>query len=149
MLMEFVEGETLEQKLKEQGRLPVASAVDYISQVLSALEYAHAHGVIHRDIKPANMMLTPAGVVKLMDFGIAKAVVGPQADHDRHHPGIAVLHVAGTDSGRRQSGRALRPVFGGRIALRTGDRQAAVRWRQPVRHHVGAPEEHAGAARGP
>ena len=73
MLMEFVEGETLEQKLKEQGRLPVASAVDYISQVLSALEYAHAHGVIHRDIKPANMMLTPAGVVKLMDFGIAKA----------------------------------------------------------------------------
>ena len=73
MLMEFVEGETLEQKLKEQGRIPVANAVDYISQVLSALEYAHAHGVIHRDIKPANMMLTTAGVVKLMDFGIAKA----------------------------------------------------------------------------
>jgi serine/threonine-protein kinase len=72
MLTEFVEGSTLEQKLKEQGRLPVASAVDYISQVLAALEYAHAQGVIHRDIKPANMMLTPAGVVKLMDFGIAK-----------------------------------------------------------------------------
>src|SRR5215469_1865648 len=72
MFMEFVEGVTLEQLLKEQGRIPVANAVNYVSQVLSALDYAHQHGVIHRDIKPANMMLTPAGAVKLMDFGIAK-----------------------------------------------------------------------------
>jgi serine/threonine protein kinase len=72
MLMEFVEGVTLEQKLKE-GPLPVPLAVDYIRQVLAALEYAHLQGVIHRDIKPANMMLTSGGVVKLMDFGIAKA----------------------------------------------------------------------------
>ena len=72
MLMEFVEGMTLEQRLKD-GPIPVAQAVDYISQALSALEFAHQHGVIHRDIKPANMILTPAGMVKLMDFGIAKA----------------------------------------------------------------------------
>jgi eukaryotic-like serine/threonine-protein kinase len=72
MLMEFVDGMTLEQRLKD-GPLPVSEAVDYIAQVLSALEFAHRHGVIHRDIKPANMMLTPGGVVKLMDFGIAKA----------------------------------------------------------------------------
>jgi serine/threonine-protein kinase len=72
MLMEFVEGVTLEHKLKD-GPLPLADGVEYISQVLSALDYAHQRGVVHRDIKPANMMLTPAGVIKLMDFGIAKA----------------------------------------------------------------------------
>lgn len=73
MLMEFVEGETLEDRLKRGGPLPVAEAANYIGQVLAALAYAHQRGVIHRDIKPANMMLTPGGTVKLMDFGIAKA----------------------------------------------------------------------------
>ena len=72
MFMEFVEGVSLDRRLRE-GPLPVPQAVDYVSQVLAALEYAHQHGIVHRDIKPANMMLTPAGVVKLMDFGIAKA----------------------------------------------------------------------------
>jgi serine/threonine-protein kinase len=71
MLMEFVEGVTLEHMLKS-GPIPIAQAVDYIAQVLSALSYAHAHGVVHRDIKPANMILTPKGTIKLMDFGIAK-----------------------------------------------------------------------------
>lgn len=71
MLIEFVEGITLEAALRK-GPIPPEKAIDYIKQVLQALAYAHSHGVIHRDIKPANMMLTPSGVVKLMDFGIAK-----------------------------------------------------------------------------
>jgi serine/threonine-protein kinase len=72
MLLEFVEGVTLDQKLKD-GPLPAAEAVNYMMQVLAALEYAHARGVVHRDIKPGNMMLTPGGLVKLMDFGIARS----------------------------------------------------------------------------
>ena len=71
MLMEFVEGVTLEHMLKS-GPIPIAQAVNYVAQVLSALSYAHSHGVVHRDIKPANMILTPKGTIKLMDFGIAK-----------------------------------------------------------------------------
>jgi len=72
MIMEFVEGTDLAQRL-EHGPIPPADAVNYIQQVLSALSYAHQQHVIHRDIKPSNMMLTPQGVVKLMDFGIARA----------------------------------------------------------------------------
>jgi eukaryotic-like serine/threonine-protein kinase len=72
MVMEYVEGTTLATRL-EQGAISVADAVNYVDQVLSALSYAHGKNVIHRDIKPANMMLTPEGVVKLMDFGIARS----------------------------------------------------------------------------
>ncbi len=71
MLMEYVEGVTLD-KVMESGPVPIDKATDYIAQVLSALSYAHARGVIHRDLKPGNMMITPSGQVKLMDFGIAK-----------------------------------------------------------------------------
>jgi eukaryotic-like serine/threonine-protein kinase len=71
MMMEFVDGVTLASRL-QQGPIPAADAVKYSDQVLSALSYAHKLNVIHRDVKPANMMLTPLGVVKLMDFGIAR-----------------------------------------------------------------------------
>ena len=72
MIMEFVEGETLANRL---ARAPISTteAVNYSDQILSALSYAHKQNIIHRDIKPANMMLTPQGVVKLMDFGIARS----------------------------------------------------------------------------
>jgi serine/threonine protein kinase len=72
MIMEYVQGDTLAQQL-ETGAFSTADTLNYISQVLAALNYAHGKGIIHRDIKPANMMLTPQGVVKLMDFGIARS----------------------------------------------------------------------------
>ena len=77
MMMEFVEGVTIEQEMHD-GAISIEKGVEYISQVLSALAYAHARGVVHRDIKPANMMLTPGGIVKLMDFGIAKISADPK-----------------------------------------------------------------------
>jgi eukaryotic-like serine/threonine-protein kinase len=72
MIMEYVEGATLAARV-QQGAIPYGQALGYIEQALSALSYAHKQQIIHRDIKPANMMLTPEGVVKLMDFGIARA----------------------------------------------------------------------------
>jgi serine/threonine-protein kinase len=72
MIMEFVNGVTLSSRL-QQGAIPPGQAVKYIDQVLDALSYAHKQNIIHRDIKPANMMLMPDGVVKLMDFGIARS----------------------------------------------------------------------------
>jgi serine/threonine-protein kinase len=72
MVMEYVNGVTLADKLA-RGPMPTADALNYIDQVLAALSYAHAKHVIHRDIKPGNMMLTPQGVVKLMDFGLARS----------------------------------------------------------------------------
>ena len=72
MVMEYVEGTTLE-RLASEVRIPLRHVLDYSMQVLAALSYAHARGVTHRDIKPANIMITMHGLIKLMDFGIAKS----------------------------------------------------------------------------
>ncbi len=76
MIMEFVEGFTIDQRVK-QGPVSLDEILGYATQVLAALSYAHSRGVVHRDIKPSNMMVTPHGVVKLMDFGIAKSIAEP------------------------------------------------------------------------
>ncbi len=76
MVMEFVEGVSLRDKLHSPG-ITLGQALEYAAQVLSALAYAHAHGVIHRDIKPSNVMIASHGLAKLLDFGLAASSAGP------------------------------------------------------------------------
>jgi predicted Ser/Thr protein kinase len=73
IVMELIDGETLADRLRRQGRLPWPEAVAIAGQVAGALEAAHRTGIVHRDVKPGNIMLTPSGNVKVMDFGIAAA----------------------------------------------------------------------------
>jgi serine/threonine-protein kinase len=76
IVMEYVKGRTLREVLNEDGRLLPGRALQVTAEICHALEQAHAAGIVHRDIKPANVMLTEAGQVKVMDFGIARALTG-------------------------------------------------------------------------
>ena len=76
LVMEFVEGESLEQALARLGRLPTPDALHLAEQVLAAVGHAHARGVVHRDLKPSNIMVQADGAAKVMDFGIAKVLGG-------------------------------------------------------------------------
>jgi hypothetical protein len=84
LVMELVDGPTLAQRIA-QGPIPPPEAFEIARQIAEALEYAHERGVIHRDLKPANVKLTPDDKVKLLDFGLAKALeddAGPEASQD-------------------------------------------------------------------
>jgi serine/threonine-protein kinase len=79
IVMEFVEGQTLRDVLKVEGRLPPRRAMEIVAEVCGALDFSHRNGIVHRDIKPANIMITRAGAVKVMDFGIARAIADNSA----------------------------------------------------------------------
>ena len=75
LVLELVEGETLAERIKE-GAIPLEESLKIILQIAEALEAAHEKGIIHRDLKPANVKITPEGKVKVLDFGLAKALEG-------------------------------------------------------------------------
>lgn len=79
IVMELVEGHTLRDVLRDDRKILPERALEFTEGVLDALSYSHAAGIVHRDIKPANVMLTDTGQVKVMDFGIARAVADTSA----------------------------------------------------------------------
>jgi beta-lactam-binding protein with PASTA domain/predicted Ser/Thr protein kinase len=74
IVMEYVEGETLRDVLRREGRLEPGRAMSLAADICAALDFSHRNGIVHRDVKPGNVMITPQGAVKVMDFGIARAV---------------------------------------------------------------------------
>ncbi|GAA4857702.1 hypothetical protein GCM10023235_39220 [Kitasatospora terrestris] len=76
IVMELVEGRTVRELLVDEAAPPVDQALIITAGVLEALSYSHRHGIVHRDIKPANVIITVSGAVKVMDFGIARALTG-------------------------------------------------------------------------
>ena len=102
LVLEFVDGETLAERLSREATstrkgLPLAEALRYARQMADALEAAHEKGITHRDLKPANIKITPEGVIKLLDFGIAKVASGDG-------PGLDLTHASTASLGATQAG---------------------------------------------
>ena len=127
IVMEYVEGHTVRDILKGDVAAPIDEAVEIVAGVLAALDYSHHAGLVHRDIKPANVMLTPTGAVKVMDFGIARALADAgqtmtQTPGRRRHGPVPVARAGA----RRERRRALGPVLDGLPALRAAHGPSAV-----------------------
>ncbi|MEP6818896.1 MAG: protein kinase [bacterium] len=93
IVMQYVEGETLAERMKDK-RLPLSTALDVARQAAEALAEAHAHGLVHRDIKPQNIMMTPRGLVKILDFGLCKQLQTVE-NVDNEAPTMSLLSTPG------------------------------------------------------
>ncbi len=98
LVLEFVEGDDLAHRLA-QGPIPVTEAIGYARQILDALEAAHEKSIVHRDLKPANIKVTPDGVVKVLDFGLAKAYGGDQESSGPYRSDSPTLMIHATEQG--------------------------------------------------
>ncbi len=146
LVMELVEGPTLADRIKA-GPIPVDEALPIAKQICEALEYAHERGIVHRDLKPANIKVTPEGTVKVLDFGLAKALENETAAADISSSptmsrlatqagmisGYGSVHVTGAST--RQTGGSSRGHMGVWLCfLRNADGEDGVQRRDRFRH---------------
>ena len=95
LVMELVEGETLAERIARHP-IPIDEAISLFTQIAEAVEAAHEKGIVHRDLKPANIKVTPEGVVKVLDFGLAKAFVEENASSELSQSPTITRHATGT-----------------------------------------------------
>ena len=95
LILDLVSGDTLADRLRD-GPLPVREALGFALQIAGGIEAAHDHGIVHRDLKPANIKITQSGAVKILDFGLAKAL---SIDSDGDPDLSPTLTKAGTAEG--------------------------------------------------
>ncbi|NUS41738.1 MAG: Stk1 family PASTA domain-containing Ser/Thr kinase [Terrabacter sp.] len=103
IVMEYVEGHTVRDILQDGAAVPIEEAVEITAGILSALEYSHQAGIVHRDIKPANVMITPTGAVKVMDFGIARAMADSAATMTQTHAVIGTAQYLSPEQARGET----------------------------------------------
>ena len=131
LVLELVEGETLAERIKA-GAVPLEESLKIALQMAEALEAAHEKGIIHRDLKPANVKITPEGKVKVLDFGLAKALEGETAAADISHSPTRTGEMTSTG------------VILGTAAYMSPEQARGLRRRDGERHDGGHPEGAAG-----
>ncbi|WP_277680697.1 Stk1 family PASTA domain-containing Ser/Thr kinase [Saccharomonospora azurea] len=149
IVMEYVEGRTLRDIVKTEGPMPQKRAMEVMADVCAALDFSHRHGIIHRDVKPANVMITRNGAVKVMDFGIARAVHDGQAAMTQTAAVIGTAQYLSPEQARGETVDARSDVYSAGCVLYelvtgeppfTGDSPVAVAY-QHVREAPNAPSE--------
>ncbi len=111
IVMEYVEGHTLRDVLNTERRLPWRQALGIAAKICPALDYSHRQGIVHRDIKPANVMLTADDAVKVMDFGIARAVTASSANMTQTAAVMGTAHYLSPEQARGESVDARSDVY--------------------------------------
>ncbi|MFF1607780.1 Stk1 family PASTA domain-containing Ser/Thr kinase [Amycolatopsis sp. NPDC058278] len=147
IVMEYVEGRTLRDIVKTEGPMSQKRAMEVMADVCAALDFSHRHGIVHRDVKPANVMITKNGAVKVMDFGIARAMHDGQSAMTQTAAVIGTAQYLSPEQARGESVDARSDVYAAGCVLYelitgeppfTGDSPVAVAY-QHVREDPSAP----------